>query len=576
MSRRRQLAGLAVAAAALLAALPAAAHADCPTGLLPDEVCIDQPPVTAPQTTNRELTGGTSVKLRADGCVNTGAAIATGAGVGGWKRYVNPDPDDGGNALFQGTAAITALTGGGNALVVTDFANIQATHVYRTPKGTTSLLKLGYDDAASGYGDNGYANHDGGLSNQCQTSFAGPPGSPPGSLFGPRGYGGPAYVVATIDPNRAPVVTAGSPGEWVSGMITLGGSATDAENDALTYSYFIDGRSQIANAVITSTFDDGQHVYRLQAVDFFGAVGAQDVTFGIDNTPPTVSVTSGPDGQTLGPGDTLTWTLAGADGTGSGVRSIRCQLDQSAPVSCTSGTYSVSGLAGGSHTLLVQAFDALHASTVVSRSFTIDATPPETTFVSGPAEGHSAAASESLRYEFASEPGATFVCRVYQDVPGLVPPGFAACTGPNFETVSGLAAGTYVLEVAARDGSGNVDPTPAARRFSVRATPGAARKIKIPVTVNFAYSSAVRLTKLQLKHVPRGSSVRLSCTGKGCPKALKKPFTKRKLSGTVSLAQFTKKPFKAGVKLKFVVSNPDWRTTTKTLTFRARKAPRVT
>jgi hypothetical protein len=89
-------------------------------------------------------------------------------------------------------------------------------------------------------------------------------------------------------------------------------------------------------------------------------------------------------------------------------------------------------------------------------------------------------------------------------------------------------------------------------------------------------ASAVKLTKLQLEHVPRGSTVRLSCTGKGCPKALKKAYTKRKLSGTVSLAQFTKKPFKAGVKLKFVLSNPAWLTTTKTLTFRARKAPRIT
>ena len=575
MSRRQQLAGLAVAAVALLAALPDAAHASCPTGLLPDEICIDQPPVTAPLTTNRELTPGTRVKLRADGCVNTGAALQNaGAEVGGWKRFVNPDPHDVANPLFHGTAAITVFQGGAGTLNPTRFAAIDPNHVYRTPKGTRSLLKFGYDDGT--YGDNNYDNHENGLGNQCETSFAGPVGSPPGTLFGPDGYGGPAYIVATIDPNAAPVATAASPGAWVSGMITLGGTATDPENDPMTFAYSVDGRTQLPSAFLTSTYDDGPHVYRFQATDSYDVVGAQEITFGIDNTPPTVSVTSGPDGQTFGPGDTLTWSLAGADGTGSGVRSIRCQLDQSAPVSCTSGTYAVTGLAGGPHTLLVQAFDVLHASTVVSRSFTIDATPPDTTFASGPADGYHAGATEALRYEFASEPGATFLCRVYQDVPGLVPPGFTACTGPNFKVVSGLAAGTYVIEAIARDTNGNIDPTPVARHFTVPATPGAARKIHIPVTVSIAYSSAVKLTKLQLKHLPRGSTVRLSCTGKGCPKALKKAYTKRKLSGTVSLARFTKKPFKAGVKLKFVFSNPAWLTTTKTLTFRARKAPRIT
>ncbi len=580
MSGRRALSGLTVVIAALVA-WPAAARATCPATLAGDEVCIDQPPVGAPLTTTQyQLTGGTRVKLRADGCVNTGAGISgAGAGVGGWKRYVDPDPDAQGqsqNPLFQGSAAITPLTGGGNTLGQTDFANIDPAHVYRVPAGATSLLKLGYDDDFRGFGDNGYTNHDDGYDGQCVTSLTGPMGGPPGNLFGPDGYGGPAYVVVTIDPNKPPVATASSPGTWVGGVTTLNGSATDPESDGITYAYFVDDHQEIPSLFDTRVFDDGQHVYRFRATDSYGAVDEDTVDFGIDNTPPTVSVTSGPDGGTYGPGDTLTWTLAGADGTGSGVRSLRCQLDSNAPVACTSGTYSVSGLAGGPHTLLVQAFDALYASTVVSRSFTIDATPPDTAFGGGPADGYTAAAAESLRYTFTSEPGATFQCRVYQDVAGLAPPGFSACTGADFDVVSGLAAGAYVIEAQARDTAGNLDPTPAARHFTVLpapATPAAMHKLAIPAVVVFAYSSAVKLTKLQLKHVPKGSTVTLSCKGKGCPKALKKPYTTRKASGTVSFARFTKRPFKAGVTLAFAITNPAWLTTTKRLTFRARKAP---
>ena len=581
MRGRHLLSGIAVTVTVLVA-WPAGARADCPATLASDEVCIP-PPVGAPMTTTAyQLTGGTRVKLRADGCVNTGAAVAgAGAGVGGWKRYVNPDPHDVANPLFKGFALITPTMGGSTTLGKTYFANIDPAHFYRVPAGVTSFLKLGYDDAGDGYGDNGFANHDAGLGNQCQTSFAGPAGGPPGSVFGPDGYGGPAYVVVTIDPNGSPVATASSPGTWVGGVTTLNGSATDPENDGMTFSYFVDDHPELSSVFDTRGWDDGQHVYRFRAVDSFGAVGESQVSFGIDNTPPTASVTDGPDGGTYGPAATLTWKLAGADGAGSGVRSLRCQLDGSAPVSCTSGTYSTTGLAGGTHTLLVQAFDALYASTVVSRSFTIDATPPDTAFGDGPAEGYSAAAAESLRFAFTSEPGATFQCRVYQDVPGLAKPGFGACSGAGFDVVSGLAAGAYVIEVQAADAAGNLDPTPAARHFSVQAapaapapvTPATVRKLAAPALVSFAYSSAVKLTKLQLKHVPKGSTVRLSCKGKGCPKALKKPYTKRKASGTVSFAQFTKRPFKAGVTLTFVITNPGWLTTTKRLTFRARKAP---
>jgi hypothetical protein len=171
-----------------------------------------------------------------------------------------------------------------------------------------------------------------------------------------------------------------------------------------------------------------------------------------------------------------------------------------------------------------------------------------------------------------------------------------------------------VFEVYAVDAYGNADPTPVVRHFKVAAppqpggTPGGGgapgggssgggsagggssgnaaptapvapatppRKRAIRVTLRYAYSSPTRLTRLSLRHVPRGSTLRVTCKGRGCPKALKHAYVKRHARGTVSLARFIKHRFRAGIRLTFRISHPHWRTTVKTLRFRAGRAPLV-
>ena len=57
------------------------------------------------------------------------------------------------------------------------------------------------------------------------------------------------------------------------------------------------------------------------------------------------------------------------------------------------------------------------------------------------------------------EPGVTFQC-------ALDPAAFAPCTSPR--TYSGLAPGAYTFVVRAVDATGNVDPTPASKAFTVQ------------------------------------------------------------------------------------------------------------
>lgn len=87
-----------------------------------------------------------------------------------------------------------------------------------------------------------------------------------------------------------------------------------------------------------------------------------------------------------------------------------------------------------------------------------DSTPPETTLLQGPAPGATIGDPTPTFAFSASEPGSTFACRV--DAAPLAP-----CASPA--TSAPLAAGAHTFEVRATDLAGNVDPTPAARSFTV-------------------------------------------------------------------------------------------------------------
>ncbi|MEA2448700.1 MAG: large repetitive protein, partial [Thermoleophilaceae bacterium] len=91
----------------------------------------------------------------------------------------------------------------------------------------------------------------------------------------------------------------------------------------------------------------------------------------------------------------------------------------------------------------------------------LDHTPPDTTIDSAPP---ALTNSRSVTFAFsASEPGSTFECRF--DGAG----GFGPCTSPL--TYGPVTDGSHGLEVRAVDAAQNADPTPAARAFTVDATP---------------------------------------------------------------------------------------------------------
>jgi hypothetical protein len=86
-----------------------------------------------------------------------------------------------------------------------------------------------------------------------------------------------------------------------------------------------------------------------------------------------------------------------------------------------------------------------------------DTVPPQTTITSGPS---GATNDPTPTFGFSSsEGGSTFECRVDSGA-------YASCSSPR--TTVHLTDGSHTFYVRARDGAGNVDPTPASRTFRVR------------------------------------------------------------------------------------------------------------
>ncbi len=381
-------------------------------------------------------------------------------------------------------------------------------------------------------------------------------------------------ITARFRDGQAPTVSNPTPNSGVrKGTITL--ATTAGDNAGVTKVEFYNGLTKLGEDSAapyelswnTTTVSDGAKSITAKAYDAAGSVTTSGASgFIVDNTAPTLSVTGGPDGQTFGPSATQTWTFSAADPT-SGVNSVQCSVVAAGAAAsfgaCSgSGTHSVSNRPDGSYVFTVRATDnGGLATTSAARTFAIDATPPETTVTSGPADGSSSTDTTAVFGFSANQAASTFQCRVYPAA--LTPPAFGGCSAGAGHTATGFAPGTYSFEVRATDPYGNTDASPAKRTFTVTApsggtdpgtggttdpgtggtttggtggttsgggtTPGTTTTTTITtivtttafdprITGNFAYKGAkTRVVQLAVTRLPKGAKVQVLCTGKGCP-----------------------------------------------------------
>ena len=206
---------------------------------------------------------------------------------------------------------------------------------------------------------------------------------------------------------------------------------------------------------------NGAYTFRVRSVDPSGNLGAfQSRSWTVDTVAPTVAIGGSPSN-----GATTNSTSAGFTLTPSETATVQCKLDRPGIpgtfASCGS-TQNYNGLTDGTYTFSARAVDgANNTGSATTRTWTVDATPPDTSISSGPS-GPTNSASAS--FDFSATGGAvSYECQ-------LSPGGsWEPCT--SGKTYSALTPGTYVFSVRGIDSTGNVEGTPATRTFTLDQQP---------------------------------------------------------------------------------------------------------
>ena len=142
------------------------------------------------------------------------------------------------------------------------------------------------------------------------------------------------------------------------------------------------GKGYTCSYVPTTALTDGSHTITVNASDYDGnAATAKSVTFKVDTTPPTLSVTSPAAGLIT---NTAALTVSGTtnDATSSPV-TVKITLngtDQGTVTVASSGAFSKAvTLKEGGNTIVVTATDAVGKASTITRTVTLDTSAPEIT-----------------------------------------------------------------------------------------------------------------------------------------------------------------------------------------------------
>jgi hypothetical protein len=205
-----------------------------------------------------------------------------------------------------------------------------------------------------------------------------------------------------------------------------------------------------------SGLSDGSHTFMVRATNSVGNTDPLPAsrTWTVDTTAPNTTITSGASAGSSTNSTTAAFGFTSSE-TGS---TFECRLDTGDWESCSTPR-NLTGLTDGSHTFMVRATDAAGNTdqSPASRTWNVDTSAPETTIISGPADG-SVISETSAAFGFtSSETGSTFECKLDGD-------DWESCTTPK--TYSSLSVGSHSVMMRATDVAGNTDQSPASRSFT--------------------------------------------------------------------------------------------------------------
>jgi hypothetical protein len=192
-----------------------------------------------------------------------------------------------------------------------------------------------------------------------------------------------------------------------------------------------------------SDLTDGDHTVVVLATDAASVEDSDSVTFTVDTTPPTVSITSPADDAVIGSSSVVvTWTAADAVTT---ERSV----DGGAWTAVTGTSMTVSPLADGEHTIEVRVTDIAGHAASDTVTVMIDTAAPSVEITS-PADGASMGTEVTIQVTTSDGTGSGV-----ETVEVRMDDGAWAVVSGDSHTFSALAVGEHTVDVMATDFAGN-------------------------------------------------------------------------------------------------------------------------
>ena len=268
-----------------------------------------------------------------------------------------------------------------------------------------------------------------------------------------------SFAVDTVSPVLA--ILTPSPGLVGSSSVDVTWTASDSGVGIDHFELSFDGGTAVALPASATSHTltglaDGGHTIALTAFDQAGNFESQSVSFTIDTTAPSVTISSPAANAILG-ANTVQLTWSAFDATAS-VQRIEVVIDGGAPIFLGAGTstYTASGLADGIHTFLVRALDFAGNAASASVSVTVDTTAP-TVAIASPAPS-AMLASSSIVVTWTSADATAGIDHFEVSVDGGSPSTQPASS--TSYTISNLNDGSHTIRLTAVDRGGHsVDST---------------------------------------------------------------------------------------------------------------------
>jgi hypothetical protein len=238
-------------------------------------------------------------------------------------------------------------------------------------------------------------------------------------------------------------------------------SFTSTATDLAGFECRIDGGTfgSCTSAKTYSNLAATSHTFQVHAIDGVGNTSAPAThTWTIDTGPPDVTIDGGPSGPT-----NQTTASFNFHSNASDLARFECRIDAD-PTFTPCSSPANYGVGPGAHTFRVQAVDtAGNVSTVATRTWSVDTSPPETSVNSGPQQPVTNSTEAKFTYS-STETGSGFQCHLDSASWGVCP------SNPAETTYTGLGDGTHSFYVRAIDAAGNVDQSEATYTWNVLTT----------------------------------------------------------------------------------------------------------